>query len=73
MTDKKTAEQRMIDDFIAENPEEHKKILEEAARELEDVQDLIDSISSEKTIKFNRVHDKKYTTEELLKELGIEE
>ena len=73
MTDKKTAEQRMIDDFIAENPEEHKKILEEAARELEDVQDLIDSISSEKAIEFNRVHDKKYTTEELLKELGIEE
>lgn len=63
-------EQRIIDLYMEFQDQPFSTVIKEAL--MEDIADFFDSAKSEEAIDFNKKNSKKYTSKELLKELGID-
>ncbi|MDD2426533.1 MAG: DUF6290 family protein [Eubacteriales bacterium] len=63
-------EQKIIDAYMEFQDQPISTVIKDAL--FDDIADFFDSVYFESSIEYNEKHDKKYTTEELLKELGID-
>lgn len=63
-------EQKILDLYMEFQSQSLSTVLKEAL--FEDITDFFDSVTSEEAIEYNKTHNKRYSTDELMKELGID-
>jgi predicted DNA-binding protein len=63
-------EQKIVDLYMEFQDQPFSTIVKEAL--MDDIADFFDSTTSEEAIEYNKNNSKRYTSQELLKELGIE-
>lgn len=64
-------EQELLDLYMEFKKEPLSTVIKESI--FEDIYDFFDSVISEEAIEYNKENKKKYTSEELMKELGFDE
>lgn len=63
-------EQKILDLYMEFQSQPLSTVLKEAL--FDDILDFFDSLSSEEAIEFNKKHSRKYSTDEIMNELGID-